>query len=90
MKKRLILNWKTTLIGCLILITGIIALILGKISGVEFIGFVTTALPLLVSKDSLITGLTIGIVKVKSSDEQSGDPPDPPGPGGIISKEKEI
>jgi hypothetical protein len=76
MKERLILNWKTTLIGCGFLLVGVTALFLGKVTGVEFIGFVTTAIPLLVAKDSLITGLTGGAITVNQA-----DPPDPPGPG---------
>jgi hypothetical protein len=76
MKERLIKNWKTTVIGLAVLLIGVIALFLGKITGYEFLGFVTTSFPLLVAKDSLITGLTMGSVTVASS-----DPPDPPGPG---------
>lgn len=76
MKERLVLNWKTTLIGVVVIVVGIVALLIGKITGTEFLGFLTTAFPLLVAKDSLITGLTGGLVKVSQS-----DPPDPPGPG---------
>jgi hypothetical protein len=76
MKERIILNYKTTLIGCGILLVGSVALFLGKVTGFEFIGFITTSIPLLVAKDSLITGLTAGVVNVKQA-----DPADPPGPG---------
>jgi hypothetical protein len=75
MKERLILNWKTTLIGLGILLVGSIALFLGKVTGFEFIGFITTAIPLLVAKDSLITGLTGGIVNVNQAETDPKDPP---------------
>jgi hypothetical protein len=63
MKNRIINNWKTTLIGLVILLVGIVALFLEKITGLEFIGIITTSLPLIVAKDSLLEGLSIGIIK---------------------------
>jgi hypothetical protein len=68
MKDRVITNWKTSLIGLVIILVGIIALFTKVIDGTGFIGFTTTAIPLIVAKDTLIEGLTGGIVKKETNE----------------------
>ena len=68
MKDRIITNWKTSLIGLVIIVVGIVALFTKIIDGTGFIGFITTAVPLIVAKDTLLEGLTGGVIKDKTNE----------------------
>lgn len=63
MKERIIKNWKTSAIGLLALAAGTAGLFTGKVTGTEFVGILTFAGTYIMAKDSLLEGVTGGLVK---------------------------
>jgi len=65
MKKRL-KNWITSILGVLLFIFAGVALYLGKFSVWESLPLFALGYTFLMAKDSVLEGLTMGILKVKS------------------------
>ena len=63
MKERVFKNWKTSAIGILALVAGTVGMFMGKVTGTEFVGILTFAGTYLVAKDTLLEGVTGGLVK---------------------------
>jgi hypothetical protein len=66
-RKRIFKNWKTSLIGILVLIISSITFFLGKIDTVSYISLIGFASTYLVAKDSLLKGITGGLIKYRKN-----------------------
>jgi hypothetical protein len=63
MKKRVLKSWRTSLIGILTFIVASITFFMGKIDTTSYISLLGISATYLVAKDSLLKGITGGIIK---------------------------
>ena len=75
LKMRVIRNWVTTIIGALLMLVAVALFIMSKLNKFEFeftflelLPVVLLAWVLLMAKDSLLEGITMGVFKIKPKD----------------------
>lgn len=75
MKIRIIRNWVTTIIGSLLMLVAVVLYLMSKLEKFEFEFTFTQLLPvvllawvLLMAKDSLLEGITMGFFKIKAKE----------------------